>query len=156
MPQAGAETFDFYSPSKAKAGKSPTTSLRFRPSLSKRNLLAANDPSPGMGAKAHCRLLPTWSKERSLRRMNAQALFRRRPYLTQVVATALVATLFVLAINTAHYRGMANALGMFLPPVAIAIVLNPTWDRRAFMMMALIGVSILTVMVVGVNLTSYG
>lgn len=88
--------------------------------------------------------------------MDAQALTRSHPYLVQVVATAAVATIFVLATDAAGYRGLANALGMFLPPVVIAMLLNRSWDRRAFMIMALIGVSLLISIFVGANFTSYG
>jgi hypothetical protein len=88
--------------------------------------------------------------------MNAPALPIRYPYLLQVIATAVVATSFVLAADAVDYRGMANAIGMLLPPVAIATLLNRSWDRRIFMTMALIGVSLLTGIIVGVNFTSYG
>ncbi|MGV3768731.1 MAG: hypothetical protein ACO1NM_01735 [Sphingobium phenoxybenzoativorans] len=77
-------------------------------------------------------------------------------YFIQVASTVVVTAIFVLAIDAVGYRGLANALGMFLPPLAIAILSNRSWDRRAFMIMALIGVSMLTAMFVGVNFTSYG
>jgi len=79
----------------------------------------------------------------------------RRPYLTQVVITGIAAAIFVLATDAAGYRGMANALGMFLPPIVVAILLNRSWDRRAFMIMALFGVLLVTSMIIGVNFTSY-
>jgi len=88
--------------------------------------------------------------------MNAPALPTRYPYLLQVIATAVVATSCVLAADAVDYRGVANAIGMFLPPVAIATLLNRSWDRRIFLTMALIGVSLLTGIIVGVNFTSYG
>ncbi|WP_159043501.1 hypothetical protein [Sphingomonas sp. STIS6.2] len=88
--------------------------------------------------------------------MNAPALPRRHPYLFQVIATAVVAAAFVLATDAVGYRGMANAIGIFLPPIAIAVLLNRSWDRRVFMIMGLAGVSLLTSIVVGVNFTSYG
>ncbi len=87
--------------------------------------------------------------------MKAPALPRWHPYLFQVIATAVVAVAFVLAADAISYRGMANAIGFFLPPIAIAVLFNRSWDRRIFMMMALIGVSLLTSIVVGVNFTSY-
>lgn len=87
--------------------------------------------------------------------MNAPALSRLHPYLFQVIATIVVAAGFVLAADAVGYRGMANALGILLPPIAIAVLLNRSWDRRIFMIMALAGVSLLTSIVVGVNFTSY-
>lgn len=68
----------------------------------------------------------------------------------------MVAAAFVLTADAVGYRGMANAIGIFLPPIAIAVLLNQSWDRRFFMVMALVGVSLLTIIVVGVNFTSYG
>lgn len=93
---------------------------------------------------------------RKINLMNAPALPRRHPYLFQVIATAVVAAAFVLAADAVGYRGMANAIGICLPPIAIAVLFNQSWDRRVFMVMALIGVSLLTSVVVGVNFTSYG
>jgi len=87
--------------------------------------------------------------------MKAPEFPRRHPYLFQVVATAVVAAAFVLATDAVGYRGMANAISIFLPPIAIAVLLNRSCDRRIFMIMALVSVSLLTSIVVGVNFTSY-
>lgn len=87
--------------------------------------------------------------------MKAPGLPRRHPYLLQVIATAVVAAAFVLVTDAVGYKGMANAISIVLPPIAIAVLLNRSWDRRIFMIMALVGVSLLTSIVVGVNFTSY-
>jgi len=41
-------------------------------------------------------------------------------------------------------------------PIAVGMVASIGWDRRCFMSMALLGVSLVVGMSVGVNFTSYG
>jgi hypothetical protein len=41
-------------------------------------------------------------------------------------------------------------------PVIVGMAANIGWDRRCFMAMALLGVSLLVGTLVGVNFTSYG
>lgn len=80
----------------------------------------------------------------------------RHLYLRQVGLVAFLTTAFVLVTDAISFRSEANLLWMIGLPAVIAIAQNRTWDRRAFMIMALIGVSLITSMIIGVPFTSYG
>ncbi|WP_335311074.1 hypothetical protein [Sphingomonas phyllosphaerae] len=54
------------------------------------------------------------------------------------------------------FRSPANLVWMLGLPVAVGMATNVGWDRRCFMAMALVGVSLIVGTLVGVNFTSYG
>ena len=82
--------------------------------------------------------------------------FRRHRYLLQVAGVAITTTICELITDAFGFRSPANLVWMIGLPVLVAIFANVGWDRRNFMAMALIGVSMATAIVVGVNFTSYG
>lgn len=81
---------------------------------------------------------------------------QRHRYLLQVAAIAVVTTACVLMTDAFGFRSPVNLVWMIGLPVLIATVANVGWDRRCFMAMALIGLSLVTGVLVGVNFTSYG
>ena len=80
----------------------------------------------------------------------------RHRYLIQIVAVFTIIAALVTLTDVANFRSLANLVWMIGALAIIAICSNRGWDRRAFMIMALIGVSCVTVMIVGMNFTSYG
>lgn len=87
--------------------------------------------------------------------MHSQALARHR-YLLQVcfVAAATTACLFIR--DALAFRSLVDLVWMMGLPIAVGMVASIGWDRRCFMSMALLGVSLVVGMSVGVNFTSYG
>ena len=98
----------------------------------------------------------TFDINRKMVIMHNRGIAARQPYVLQVIVTALIAAVFVIATDAVDYRGVANLFGMFVPPFVLATMMNYSWDRRAFMGMALSGVSLATIIFIGVNFTSYG
>lgn len=49
-----------------------------------------------------------------------------------------------------------NLLWMAGLPIAVGMIANVGWDRRCFMAMALLALSLLVGTIVGVSFTSYG
>lgn len=82
--------------------------------------------------------------------------FQRHRYLLQIGGVALATTTCELATDAFGFRSPENLVWMIGLPVLVAMVANVGWDRRCFMAMALIGVSLVTGIVIGVNFTSYG
>lgn len=87
--------------------------------------------------------------------MPMRALAQHR-YMLQVCLVAITTTACVLATDAFAFRSPANLAWMMGLPVGVGMVANVGWDRRCFMAMALLGVSLVAGMVVGVNFTSYG
>lgn len=54
------------------------------------------------------------------------------------------------------FRSPVNLVWMMGLPVAVGMVANVGWDRRSFMAMALLGISLFVGTFVGVEFTSYG
>jgi len=86
---------------------------------------------------------------------HVRALARHR-YLLQVCFIAVATTACVLVTDALAFRSPLNFTWMMGLPVGVGMVANVGWDRRCFMAMALLGVSLVVGMVVGVNFTSYG
>lgn len=53
------------------------------------------------------------------------------------------------------FRSPINLIWMMGLPVAVGMVVNVGWDRRCFMAMPLLGLSLCVAILVGVNFTSY-
>lgn len=87
--------------------------------------------------------------------MQMRALAHHR-YLLQVSLVAITTTACVLATDALAFRSPANLAWMMGLPIGVGMVANVGWDRRSCMAMALLGVSLVVAMVVGVNFTSYG
>lgn len=87
--------------------------------------------------------------------MQARILTQHR-YLLQVCLVAITTAACVLITDVLSFRSPANAAWMLGLPIGVGMVTNVGWDRRCFMAMALLGVSLIVGMVVGVNFTSYG
>lgn len=77
-------------------------------------------------------------------------------YLLQVCFVAVATTGCVLITDAFAFRSPVNLVWMMGLPVAVGMMANVGWDRRCFMAMALLGISLLIGMFVGVNFTSYG
>lgn len=88
--------------------------------------------------------------------MQMASVGARHRYLIQAVAVFIIIAALVILTDMANFRSLANLVWMIGAPAIIAICSNRGWDRRAFMIMVLIGVSWVTAMIVGVNFTSYG
>ena len=86
---------------------------------------------------------------------DSRALARHR-YLLQVCFVAVATTACVLITDALAFRSPANLAWMTGLPITVGMVANVGWDRRCFMAMALLGVSLVVGMFVGVNFTSYG
>lgn len=87
--------------------------------------------------------------------MHSRALARHR-YLLQVCFVATATTACLLITDALAFRSPVNLAWMTGLPIAVGMVANIGWDRRCFMAMALLGVSLVVGMFVGVNFTSYG
>jgi putative effector of murein hydrolase LrgA (UPF0299 family) len=81
---------------------------------------------------------------------------RVHQYLAQVICVAALTTLSVLVTDWLQFRNPANLLWMVVLPVVLAFAVNDGWNRRAFMALLLVLVSLGTGIVVGVSFTSYG
>lgn len=64
-------------------------------------------------------------------------------------------TACVLITDALSFRSPANFAWMMGLPIGIGMVANVGWDRRCYMAMALLGVSLVVGTVVGVNFNSY-
>ncbi|MBX9858587.1 MAG: hypothetical protein K2Y20_03245 [Sphingomonas sp.] len=62
----------------------------------------------------------------------------------------------MLLTDALAFRSLANITWMIGLPILVAMIANIGWDRRCFMAMALVGVSLGTKILVGLNFTSYG
>ena len=87
--------------------------------------------------------------------MHSRALARHR-HLLQVCFVATATTACLLITDALAFRSPVNLAWMMGLPIAVGMVANIGWDRRCFMAMALLGVSLVVGMFVGVNFTSYG
>lgn len=87
--------------------------------------------------------------------MHMRALERHR-YLLQIVFVAVATTACVLITDALAFRSLTNLAWMMGLPFTVGMVANVGWDRRCFMAMALLGVSLVVGMFVGVSFTSYG
>ena len=85
----------------------------------------------------------------------ARINFLRPPGYAQVLLIAVVSTALVLATNAFAFRSQVNILWMIGLPVLLGLALNSGSRRRAIMTAVLVTVSLVTTMIVGVNLTSY-
>lgn len=74
----------------------------------------------------------------------------------QVCFVAVATTACVLITDALAFRSPANLTWMMGLPVTVGMVANVGWDRRCFMAMALLGVSLVVGTLVGVRFTSYG
>jgi hypothetical protein len=86
--------------------------------------------------------------------MHSRAL-ARHSYLLQVCFIAAATTASVLVTDALGFRSPANLAWMVGLPIAVGMSANVGWDRRCFMAMALLGVSLAVMMFVGVSFTSY-
>lgn len=73
-----------------------------------------------------------------------------------MIVVAAVTSAFVLLTDALAFRSLANIIWMIGLPILVAMIANIGWDRRCFMAMALVGVSLGTTILVGLNFTSYG
>ena len=87
--------------------------------------------------------------------ITSQAVALHR-YLLQVCFIAVASTVCVLVTDALSFRSPANMTWMIGLPVAVGRIANVGWGRRCFMVMALLGVSLIVGTLVGVNFTSYG
>lgn len=83
------------------------------------------------------------------------ALARHR-YILQICFVAVATASCVLITDALASRSPVNSAWMMGLPVAVGIVANVGWDRRCFMAMALLGISLFVTTFVGVQFTSYG
>lgn len=83
------------------------------------------------------------------------ALTRHR-YLLQVCFVTVATMACVLMTDALAFRSPANLAWMVGLPITVGMIANVGWDRRCFMIMALLGVSLVVAMLVGVGFTSYG
>ena len=88
--------------------------------------------------------------------MQMTGILTRHRYSTQVIAVTAITASFVILTDAINFRSLANLVWMIGVPAIIAICSNRGWDRRVFMIMALVGVSWITAIFVGLNFTSYG
>lgn len=88
--------------------------------------------------------------------MTAPNILTRYRYWLQVIVVAAVTSAFVLLTDALAFRSLANITWMIGLPILVAMIANIGWDRRCFMAMALVGVSLGTAILVGLNFTSYG
>lgn len=88
--------------------------------------------------------------------MQMASVGARNRHSIQAVAIFIIIAALVILADVANFRSLANFVWMIGAPAIIAICSNRGWDRPAFMIMVLIGVSWVTAMIVGVNFTSYG
>lgn len=84
------------------------------------------------------------------------ALLARHRYPLQVALVAVATVAFVLLADAFAFRSPVNLLWMFGMPMMVAVLANTGWDRRCFMLLALLGVVLVTGIFVGVQFTSYG
>ena len=82
--------------------------------------------------------------------------FARNRYLLQVCSVAVATTACVLITDALAFRSPFNLVWMMGLPVGVGIIGNVGWNRRCFMAVALLGVSLVIGVIVGVNFTSYG
>lgn len=87
--------------------------------------------------------------------MQMAGILTRHRYLTQVFAVIVITAAFAILTDAVNFRSLANLVWMVGAPAIIAVCSNRGWDRRAFMIMALAGISWITAMIIGVNFTSY-
>jgi uncharacterized membrane protein AbrB (regulator of aidB expression) len=87
--------------------------------------------------------------------MMQMRILAQHRYLLQVCLVTITTTTFVLVTDALSFRSPANAAWMLGLPICVGMVANVGWDRRCFMAMALLGVSLVVGMVIGVNFTSY-
>lgn len=80
----------------------------------------------------------------------------RHRYLLQVCFLAAATTACVLITDALAFRSPVNLAWMTELPIAVGMIANVGWDRRCFMAMTLLGISLIVGMFVGVNFTSYG
>jgi uncharacterized membrane protein AbrB (regulator of aidB expression) len=69
---------------------------------------------------------------------------------------AAATTACVLITDALGFRSPVNLAWMIGLPVTVGFVANTGWDRRCFMAMGLLAVSLVVGVLVGVNFTSYG
>jgi|GEM_PF-1801388 len=75
--------------------------------------------------------------------------------LVQIATVAFTSAAFTLLADSINFRAPANILWMIGLPMIVGLTTNVGWDRRCFMAILLVGVSIVTTIFVGVNFTSY-
>lgn len=80
----------------------------------------------------------------------------QRKYLLQICFVGAVTTLGVLLADALAFRAPANAVWMIGLPIAVGMIANDGWRRRCIMAVALLSVSIVAGVFIGVNFTSYG
>lgn len=76
-------------------------------------------------------------------------------YPLQIALIVTTTTAFVFFTDAFAFRSPINLAWMIGLPIIVAFFGNIDWGRRCFMAMALTGVSLVTMIVVGVNFTSY-
>ena len=79
-----------------------------------------------------------------------------RNYLAQTVIVALFSAALVLATDAVGFRSPANFLWMVALPAFVGVAVNRGWKARASMMVALVAVSLVSSVLIGVNFTTYG
>jgi len=87
--------------------------------------------------------------------MTAGEAFARYRYLTQIGLVACVSWALVIATDRTGIRSPFNLFWMIGLPALVGMTTNVGWDRRCFMAMALIVISVVVSIAVGVNFTSY-
>ena len=74
----------------------------------------------------------------------------------QCGVVAVVSAALVMATSAVNFRSPANLIWMVALPALVGILANVGWIRRGLMTLALMGVSLVSTVVIGVNFTNYG
>ena len=101
--------------------------------------------------------LRTFARCLSMRFMAArEKTFTRPQLIAQVVVVLVTAVTATLTADALDFRSPANALWMVGFPALLGVVLNSGWLRKALVAGALVLLSLVTTIIVGVIFTSYG
>jgi len=86
--------------------------------------------------------------------IHTRALARQR-YVIQVGVVAALTIAGVFITDALAFRSLANMAWMVGVPVVVGMVANTDWDRRCFMALALLAVSLVVGSLVGVVFVGY-
>ena len=88
--------------------------------------------------------------------MTTSRRLARHRYSVQVFFVIVTTAGCVLIADALAFRPPANLAWIMGLPVVVGVLANVGWDRRCFMALALLGLSFIVAMIVGVHFTSYG
>ncbi|MDR6114868.1 ABC-type polysaccharide/polyol phosphate export permease [Sphingomonas sp. SORGH_AS789] len=88
--------------------------------------------------------------------MTFRSVIKRHRYLAQASFVVLLTVVCELVADFNNFRSPINLVWMFVIPIGVGMAANVGWDRRCFMVFALLCVSLIVAVVVGTNFTSYG